>query len=259
MKRIALLLCAVLVLTMSLYGCGKDDNDAASDTSSGASTTQSMPTTKAEIIGHNQKIDESTIELIQFNTPAAGSKVATIKTSMGDIKMVLFPEEAPKAVENFTALVEKGYYNGLSVYQVVPGVHIATGDPDANGQGGESSFENGEKFADEYSLNLWHFNGAVAMNNNGVPDQNDSKFFIVQNEEITTEFAGEMLDVGFPEKVVNKYLEVGGVPNYDFKDTVFGQVIEGMDVVKNIAAVARDGENKPTEDVIINSIEISEV
>ena len=97
------------------------------------------------------------------------------------------------------------------------------------------------------------------MDNGGAPNQNTSRFFIVQNSEITTELADEMLDGGFPESVVQKYLDVGGVPNYDFRDTVFGQVIEGMDVVEKIAAVERDGENKPKEDIAITSVEISEM
>ena len=213
-----------------------------------------MPETAAEIYAHNMEIDESAIDLVQFNTPEAGSPIATIKTSLGDIKMVLFPKEAPKAVENFQALVEKGYYNGLKVYSAVPSVYVATGDPDNNGSGGESA--SGEPFEDEYSLNLWHFNGAVAMDNGGTPGQNGSRFFIVQNSRITDELGDKMFDGGFPEKVIQKYLEVGGVPNYDARDTVFGQVIEGMDVVEKIAAVPTDADHKPVEDIVITSVEL---
>ena len=260
MKKIAMLLCAALMISM-LASCGKDNPEPAGDTSSAASTgasqTTSMPSTPAEIYGHNMQIDESAISLKQFETPAAGSKIATIKTSLGDIKIALYPDEAPKAVENFIALAEKGYYNGLKFYEVVPGVRVTTGDPNNDGTGGDSNA--GGVFSDEYSLNLWHFNGAEAMDNGGAPNQNTSRFFIVQNSEITTELADEMLDGGFPESVVQKYLDVGGVPNYDFRDTVFGQVIEGMDVVEKIAAVERDGENKPKEDIAITSVEISEM
>ena len=258
MKKIALLLCAVLAMSTLFYGCSKDNGTAAESNSEGTSSApvESMPETDSEIYAHNLKIDENEINLVQFETPAAGSQVATIKTTAGDIKIVFYPDEAPKAVENFLALAEQGYYNGLSFYQVVPSIRIATGDPDNSGEGGKSSFD-GETFADEYSLNLWHFNGAVAMDNGGISDQNGSRFYIVQNSEISTDLANEMLDGGFPEKVVNKYLEVGGVPNYDFKDTVFAQVIEGMDVVESIAATPRDENNKPTEDVAITSIEIS--
>lgn len=259
MKKIVLLLCAVLAVSTLFYGCGKD-KEAASDASSSSEPTASasMPTTEAEIIGHNLKIDEAAIDLIQFKAPAAGAKTATIKTTAGDIKLVLFPDEAPKAVENFIALAEKGYYNGLSFYEVAPTVHISTGDPKNDGTGGESSFD-GKPFPDEYSLNLWHFNGAVAMDNGGIPDTNASRFFIVQNTEISDELLDKMMDGGFPEKVINQYLETGGVPNYDFRDTVFGHVIEGMDVVEKIAAAPRDEENKPKEDITITSIEIAAI
>ena len=90
MKKIAMLLCAALMISM-LASCGKDNPEPAGDTSSAASTgasqTTSMPSTPAEIYGHNMQIDESAISLKQFETPAAGSKIATIKTSLGDIKI----------------------------------------------------------------------------------------------------------------------------------------------------------------------------
>ena len=256
MKKIALLLCVVLMLSTLMVGCKKSEEPSPESGAPSGETSgpESMPETAAEIYAHNMEIDESAIDLVQFNTPEAGSPIATIKTSLGDIKMVLFPKEAPKAVENFQALVEKGYYNGLKVYSAVPSVHVATGDPDNNGSGGESA--SGEPFHDEYSLNLWHFNGAVAMDNGGTPGQNGSRFFIVQNSRITDELGDKMFDGGFPEKVIQKYLEVGGVPNYDARDTVFGQVIEGMDVVEKIAAVPTDADHKPTEDVVITSVEL---
>ena len=172
MKKIALLLCVVLMLSTLMVGCKKSEEPSPESGAPSGETSgpESMPETAAEIYAHNMEIDESAIDLVQFNTPEAGSPIATIKTSLGDIKMVLFPKEAPKAVENFQALVEKGYYNGLKVYSAVPSVHVATGDPDNNGSGGESA--SGEPFEDEYSLNLWHFNGAVAMDNGGTPGQN---------------------------------------------------------------------------------------
>lgn len=254
MKKIALLLSAVLALSTLFYGCGgkTEPQEPAEDM-----PAVSMPKTEQEIITHNLQIDESTIDLVQFNEPATDAKTVTLKTSEGDIKMMLFPNEAPKAVENFLALAEKGYYNGLKFYRTVPSVHIATGDPDATGNGGKSSFEEGAQFEDEYSLNLWHFNGAVAMDNSGVPNTNGSRFYIVQNTEVPDDLAAEMLDAGYPDKVVNKYLEVGGVPNYDAKDTVFAQVIEGMDIVEKIAFAPGDAENKPTEDITIITVEIA--
>lgn len=259
MKKIALLLCSVLVASSVLYGCNKTEPvpEAASSSgaSSGASSAGAVPATIAEITAHNDKIDAEAIDLIQSKTPAAGSPTATIKTSLGDIKIVLYPNEAPKAVENFTELAKKGYYNGQKFYEVSPDVHISAGSPD-DGKTGKSA--DGKTFEDEYSLNLWHFNGAVAMNNGGLRNQNDSRFFIVSNAtELSDEFVGEMADGGYPPKVSNRYLEVGGVPNYDSKDTVFGQVIEGMDIVTKIAAAECAPKSlKPATDITITAVEI---
>lgn len=261
MKKIVLLLCSVLVASSLLYGCGKNEpapEDGASSSaasSSEAGVAGSMPTSLADITAHNDKIDPESIDLIQTKTPAAGSPIATIKTSMGDIKIVLYPNEAPKAVANFTELVKSGYYNGQKFYEVSPDVHIAAGSPD-DGKTGKGA--DGKVLEDEYSLNLWHFNGAVAMNNGGVRNQNDSRFFIVSNAtELSDDFVGEMADGGYPPKVSNRYLEVGGVPNYDAKGTVFGQVIEGMDVVTKIAAAECAPKSlKPATDITITSVEI---
>ena len=254
MKKIALLLCAVLTMSLLLYGCGKDEPAPEANSSAPGVSDEEMPTTAEEIVAHNKKIDPADIDFIQFKTPAAGAQTASIETSMGTVKVVLFPEEAPNAVNNFIELAKKGYYDGQKFYEVVPTVRVAGGSPDG-GKSGESA--GGDKFADEYSLNLWHFNGALAMNNGGIPDQNDSRFyFVTSSATISDELLDEMVAGGFPEKVVNKYLEVGGVPHYDFKDTVFGQVIEGMDVIQKIAAASRDENNKPNEDITIVAVDI---
>lgn len=255
MKKLALLLAALLSLSALFYGCnGKPAEEAPAPSAS--ENEAAAPSSDEEIIAHNLKLDPSSINLIQFDAPAADAKTVTLKTSEGDIKIVLYPEQAPKAVENFLKLAEQGYYNGVKFYEAISGVRVSTGDPDNTGNGGKSSLENGAKFEDEYSTDLWHFNGAVAMNNGGAPGENGSRFYIVQNSSVTTELADKMLDVAFPEKVVNKYLEVGGVPNYDFRDTVFGQVIEGMEVVNKIASTATDEAHKPEKDIVINSVEV---
>lgn len=258
MKKFTLLLSVLLALSVMFYGCGKEDAESSvASNASVSQSAQSMPSTEDEIVAHNLTINKDDITLLQAGTPAADAQTATIKTSAGDIKIVFYPEEAPKAVENWIALAKKGYYDNQKFYEVLPSVRICTGDPDGTGNGGESSFENGAAFDDEYSLNLWHFNGAVTMNNSGSPNNNDSRFYIVQNTAISTDMAEKMLDAGFPDKVVDQYLKVGGVPNYDFKDTIFAQVIEGQDIVEKVAASSRDDANKPTENITILSIEIA--
>lgn len=101
----------------------------------------------------------------QLRQPAAGDTVATIKTSMGDIKVVLFPDAAPKAVENFTTHAENGYYDGVIFHRVIPDFMIQGGDPLGKGIGGESIW--GKPFKDEFSRDYHNLRGALCMANAG--------------------------------------------------------------------------------------------
>lgn len=255
--RFAALLAALLILTASACG-SKEKTETSSGqepSSSGASSAASMPQTPAEIVRYNDQISPDDVKLIQFEAPAGESKYATIKTGLGDIKLVLYSGEAPLAVENFITLAQDGFYNGMHFYEVFPEARISAGATDINGVTGKSA--SGGAFADEYSLNLWHFNGALAMNNGSVSGANDSRFYIVQNKKLPQETIDAMIDGGFPQKVIDKYLETGGLPACDFRDTVFGQVVEGMEVVEQIALAERDGQNKPKTQILIDSITIS--
>ena len=94
---------------------------------------------------------------------------------------------------------------------------------------------------------------------NAGPNTNGSQFFIVQASEVPDNMLSQMeqlKDRGFPEDITNAYREIGGTPWLDFKHTVFGQVTDGMDVVDAIANVAVGAQDKPVNDVVINSIEI---
>ena len=113
----------------------------------------------------------------QLRQPAAGDTVATIKTNKGDIKVVLFPDAAPKAVENFTTHADNGYYDGVIFHRVIPDFKIQGGDPLGMGIGGESSW--GRPFKDEFSRDYHNLRGALCMANAG-PNTNGSQFFIVQ-------------------------------------------------------------------------------
>lgn len=177
---------------------------------------------------------------------------ATIKTNHDDIKVQLFPDQAPKAVENFVALAKDGYYDGIIFHRVIPDFMIQGGDPTGTGAGGESSF--GGSFEDEFSPEAFNLNGALSMANAG-PNTNGSQFFIVSNENVPAQMVDQMKDAGYPEEVVAAYKN-GGTPWLDFRHTVFGQVIEGMDVVKEISAVDRDAQDRPTEDVVMESVVI---
>ena len=194
--------------------------------------------------------------MIQFEQPAAGSIVAEMKTSMGDITILLFPDKAPKAVENFTTHAKNGYYDGLKFHRVIPGFMIQGGDPRGNGTGGESIW--GRPFQDEFTMDLWNFRGALSMANSG-PNTNGSQFFIVQAPEVDEGLLGQMKMAGFPADVIEKYKEVGGTPWLDHRHTVFGQVISGMDVVGAIAMAGTGAQDMPKEDILIQTITVTEV
>ena len=244
----------------------------------------------------------------QLEKPTAGDTIAVMHTSMGDISLRLFPEAAPKAVENFTTHAKEGYYNGLIFHRVMDDFMIQGGDPKGNRTGGESIW--GELFEDEFDQKLLNLRGSLSMANSGA-NTNGSQFFInqapassfsgkdqfVSQEELyksedfqtqvsayyrqnesqlkstykswTDYYQALLLQLApvasmVPDEVWTLYEQNGGNIHLDGAwrssggHTVFGQVFEGMDVVDAIAKVETDDNNKPLEDVVINSIEITE-
>ena len=177
---------------------------------------------------------------------------ATIKTNHGDIKIQLFPEQAPMTVENFVRLAKKGYYDGTIFHRVISDFMIQGGDPEGNGTGGTSIW--GHPFEDEFSRDLFNLRGALSMANSG-PNTTGSQFFIVQNKNMPKRYIKQMEPAGYPKEIIHAYKQ-GGTPWLDGRHTVFGQVIDGMDVVDEIAKVKKNKMDKPLEDVVINNIEI---
>ena len=152
--------------------------------------------------------------------------VAIINTNHGAIEFELYPRETPKAVTNFIGLTLQGYYNKLTFHRVVKNFMIQTGDSTASGSGGRSYF--GSEFEDECPIDLKHNSpGTVSMANRG-PHTNTSHFFIT----------------------------TVATPWLDGKHTLFGKVIDGMDVVYEIGMVETDKMEKPIKPIIINSISI---
>ena len=193
----------------------------------------------------------------QTQAPASGEEVAVIKTSKGDIFVRLFPEHAPKAVENFKTHAKNGYYDGLIFHRVINDFMIQGGDPTGSGMGGESIW--GKSFEDEFTPELHNLRGALSMANAG-PNTNGSQFFIVQAKQVSDDMLDQLETAPeelFPTECVREYEALGGTPWLDYKHTVFGQVYDGMDVVDDIACVKVDFfQNKPVEDVVIETIEI---
>lgn len=185
------------------------------------------------------------------NEVASNETVATIKTTMGVLKIKLFPEVAPKTVENFVKLAESGYYNGIIFHRVIPDFMIQGGDPTGTGMGGESIW--GNSFEDEFSDKAFNLKGALSMANAG-PNTNGSQFFIVSASQTPANMISQLEAAGYASEVVEAYKTNGGTPWLDNRHTVFGHVIEGMDVVESIQNVKRGPQDKPVNDIVIESI-----
>ncbi|AJK86666.1 peptidylprolyl isomerase [Lysinibacillus fusiformis] len=185
----------------------------------------------------------------------AGEVLVEMNTTLGAVKIKLFPEFAPKTVENFLGHAKSGYYNGIIFHRVIQDFMIQGGDPTGTGMGGESIW--GDSFEDEFSDKLFNLRGALSMANAG-PNTNGSQFFIVQMKHLPSDMLRQLQGAGFPEEIIEAYAKNGGTPWLDHKHTVFGHVVEGMDIVDKIADVEKDPRDKPLEDVKIESITVFE-
>ncbi|WP_240397370.1 peptidylprolyl isomerase [Lactobacillus crispatus] len=188
----------------------------------------------------------------QLNLENQQGPTAVLKTNQGEIKIQIFPEQAPMTVENFIRLAQKGYYDGTIFHRVISDFMIQGGDPEGNVTGGESIW--GHPFEDELSRELFNIRGALSMANSG-PNTNGSQFFIVQNKNMPKRYIKQMEPAGYPKEIIHAYKQ-GGTPWLDGRHTVFGQVITGMDVVDKIAKSKKDKMDKPLEDITIDSIQV---
>ena len=153
---------------------------------------------------------------------------ANFDTSEGKFRVRLFADRAPRTVENFVSLAEGGktgkpFYDGLVFHRVIPNFMIQGGCPEGTGRGGP-----GYKFADEFHPALKHSKpGLLSMANAG-PNTNGSQFFVT----------------------------VAATPWLDDKHSIFGEVVEGYDVVEKISKAPRDAQDRPKKEVKINSVSI---
>lgn len=205
-----------------------------------------------------EEVDFKKLAEEQMSAPKKGEVVAkmTVK-GYGKIKFKFFKEHAPKAVENFVTHSKNGYYNGLTFHRVINEFMIQGGDPKGNGTGGESIWK--EPFKKEVTTKLFPYRGSLCMASSPASEKSlGSQFFITQakaNDRIAELMKVEM---GEPESLINAYKENGGYPSLFMGYTVFGQVVEGMEVVDKIAKVETNQNDKPLSDVIIEKIEVEE-
>lgn len=195
--------------------------------------------------------------LEQLKDPIKGEEIAVLKTNHGVIKLRLFEQAAPKAVENFKTHIKNGYYDGVTFHRIIDEFMIQGGDPTGTGMGGESIWN--KDFEDEFDMNFRNIRGALSMANAG-PNTNGSQFFIVQKGPVEADIIKQMRSMGaengYPDEIVDVYENLGGTYWLDGKHTVFGQVFEGMDVVDEIASQPRNAMDKPLKDVVIEKATI---
>lgn len=301
--KTVLLSSLTLCCGFSLACCNGDTTTTSGDsesTTTGAASSITLPSVNSIV-----KNDTEHEVGYQLEMPNEGDTIAILHTSMGDITWRFFPENAPKAVENFITLAEDGKYDNTIFHRVIDDFMIQGGDyENGDGTGGTSAY--GSAFEDEFADTLYNIRGSVAMANSGV-NTNGSQFFINQagadsfsrdnisdyedmyamyenyyNQYVTS--YGATFTAAYPtvddfitanggisplkhaitEEVYKLYEENGGNIHLDGAlratggHTVFAQVIDGMDVVDAIAAVEVNADdNKPLEDVIIESVEIT--
>ena len=152
---------------------------------------------------------------------------AKFETSLGNFTIELFEKETPNTVGNFVKLAEKNFYNGVIFHRVIDGFMIQGGDPTGTGRGGP-----GYQFADEFHPSLKHTSEGILSMANAGPNTNGSQFFIT----------------------------LAPTPHLDNRHSVFGKVVEGMDVVKKIGKtqVSKPGD-RPVVDVVMNKVTIEKV
>ena len=262
-SSIAVLCAAALFVS----ACGGSGQSAAATTTSAASAAA----TKAASSAAASTLPEiSPGKVNQLRGAKAGDKIAefTIK-DFGTVKILLFPEEAPKTVENFIGLAEKGYYDGLTFHRVIEDFMIQGGDPTGTGSGGDSFF--GGEFEDEFSSDLFPIRGSLCMANHG-KNTNQSQFFIVTcADKLSMTQLYQVAQAYYQQHriVLNyddmsqlcreNYASVGGAYWLYEVHTVFGQVIEGLNIIDAMDSVPVDANSKPLTDLVIEKITITTV
>ena len=203
----------------------------------------------------SSKVDKSGIA--NFTAPEQGDQIIemTIK-DYGTVTFRLFPEYAEKGVENFVALAQSGYYDGLIFHRIIKDFMIQGGDPTGTGMGGESTW--GGEFDGGADPHLINCAGALVYANSGSTATDGSQFYIVTGQTYTETDMAAMENSGytFTDEAKQIYETAGGAPWLDGSYTVFGQVIDGLDVVYEVQNVATNESDRPLTDVVMESVKV---
>jgi len=191
------------------------------------------------------------------NSPKDKGADAIIETSYGVIKVKLY-DSTPKHKANFLKLAKEGYYNDLLFHRVISKFMIQGGDPNSrNAPAGAMLGAGGPSELIPAEIGAKHFKGALAAARTGGPGNPEKKssgsqFYIVQGDIINPaqlQMLASQKGITYTEEEQKKYSTLGGAPFLDGDYTVFGEVIEGLDVIDKIAAVQTDANNRPFTDV----------
>ncbi|MEK7253569.1 MAG: peptidylprolyl isomerase [Bacteroidota bacterium] len=190
-------------------------------------------------------------------TVSNGETLVMIETDMGNIKVKLY-DSTPKHRDNFIKLAKEGYYDGTLFHRVMPDFMIQGGDPDSkNAVTGQRLGQGGPGYEIDPEFGAYHFRGALAAARK--PDQvnpgkksSGSQFYIVQAGPVQEPMLNQIIaqkGLKYTPEQRQRYLQVGGYPPLDNDYTVFGEVVEGLDVVDKIAAAQRDRMDRPAQDI----------
>lgn len=182
-----------------------------------------------------------------------------IETPYGTMIAELY-DKTPKHRDNFIKLADEGYYNDLLFHRVITGFMIQGGDPDSRGASSDQRLGTGGpgyQVDAEITQELAHVKGALAAARIGGPmnpekRSSGSQFYMVQGKSVDAQQLAQMearLGLAYKEDIRTKYLETGGTPFLDQDYTVFGQVIEGLDIIDKIAEVRTAPGDRPVEDI----------
>ncbi len=201
--------------------------------------------------------DFSEMNLVQLDKPADGQDVAIIETNVGTITAVLYAEFAPNTVANFKKRAEEGFYDGKPFFALQKGIYAITGA--SNDEGTEGITDDGKYIENECSVNLWPFKGSL-LGYSSQQGYSDSRFFFTGALELTEENKKELRGYTnqetsaqvIPEELITAFEKRGSVPGFAGTYTVFGQVINGFDVLDKILWTDSDKSNmKPLEELKI--------
>lgn len=232
---------------------------------SSSKTNEAPAERTGEVTGATQTTDNQTDNQLTTRNMENLTKVL-IKTSEGDITIALY-DNTPKHKENFLKLVKDGFYNGVLFHRIIQGFMIQTGDPESKGAPAGKMLGNGGPgytIPAEFKPENYHKRGAVAAARQGdqvnpTKASSGSQFYIVDGKPFNANMMAQIsyqYGKSFTDEQRKIYETIGGAPFLDGDYTVFGEVVEGMDVVDKIAAKPKDRYDRPTADVKIISTEI---